>query len=115
MGGGGYFRLLPWPMMRAALSLSRRDPSAGATMLYFHPWEFDADQPRLPLGRVSRFRTYVGIRRTRGRLERLLAGRPFLRAVDLASRLDERRDAPAAIPPGALSPAAERSYMIGSG
>ena len=22
-----------------------RDPSAGATMLYFHPWEFDPDQP----------------------------------------------------------------------
>jgi hypothetical protein len=93
VGGGGYFRLLPWPLMRMALSLSRRDRSTGATMLYFHPWEFDPDQPRLPLRRVGRFRTYVGIRRSRARLERLLAGRPFTRAVDLARRLHEHRDA----------------------
>jgi polysaccharide deacetylase family protein (PEP-CTERM system associated) len=92
MGGGGYFRLLPWPLMRLALSLSRRDPSAGATVLYFHPWEFDPDQPRLPLKRVNRFRTYVGIRHGRGRLARLLPGHRFIRAVDLARRLDGRRD-----------------------
>jgi polysaccharide deacetylase family protein (PEP-CTERM system associated) len=100
IGGGGYFRLFPWPVMEAALRRSRRDPSAGATMLYFHPWEFDPDQPRLALGRVSGFRTYVGIRRTRARLERLLAGRPFLRAVDLASLLDQRRDALPRFRPG---------------
>ncbi len=87
VGGGGYFRLLPWPLMRTALSLSRRDPSTGATMLYFHPWEFDPGQPRLPLGRVSGFRTYVGIRHSRGRLERLMAGRRFLTAGDLAMHL----------------------------
>lgn len=93
IGGGGYFRLLPGPIMRAALALSRRDPEAGATMLYFHPWEFDPDQPRLPLKRMSGFRTYVGIRRSRGRLERLLTGRRLMRAVDLASGLHERRSA----------------------
>ncbi len=92
MGGGGYFRLLPWPLMRLALSLSRRNPAAGATVLYFHPWEFDPDQPRLPLKRVSRFRTYVGIRYSRGRLARLLPGRRFVRAVNLARKLDGCRD-----------------------
>jgi polysaccharide deacetylase family protein (PEP-CTERM system associated) len=92
VGGGGYFRLLPGPLMRMALSRSRRDPSVGATMLYFHPWEFDPDQPRLPLKRLSGFRTYVGIRRSRDRLARLLVGRRFLRAADLAQRLHERRD-----------------------
>ncbi len=92
VGGGGYFRLLPGPMFRSALTLARRDPKAGATMLYFHPWEFDPDQPRLPLQRVSRFRTYVGIRQSRSRLERLMTGRRFMRAVDLATRLHDRRD-----------------------
>ena len=53
IGGGGYFRLCRWPLMKAALWLSRRDPSAGATLLYFHPWEFDPDQPRLPLKRSA--------------------------------------------------------------
>lgn len=91
VGGGGYFRLLPGPLMRTALSLERRDPSTGATMLYFHPWEFDPDQPRLPLRRVGGFRTYVGIRRSRVRFVRLLAGRRFLRAVDVASQLQSHR------------------------
>ena len=76
VGGGGYFRLLPWPLMKLALSLSRRDPQSGATVLYFHPWEFDPDQPRLPLKRLSRFRTYVGIRHSRSRLTRLLPATP---------------------------------------
>jgi hypothetical protein len=53
-------------------------------MLYFHPWEFDADQPRLPLKRLARWRTYVGIRRTTARLARLLAEFPFRRAIDVA-------------------------------
>lgn len=64
-----------------------RDRAVGATMLYFHPWEFDPDQPRLPLGRLGGFRTYVGIRHSQGRLERLMAGRRFLRAGDLAASL----------------------------
>lgn len=92
IGGGGYFRLLPGPLMRTALALSRRDASSGATVLYFHPWEFDPDQPRLPLGRLGRFRTYVGIRRSRDRLGRLMAGCRVTRAVDLARQLSERRD-----------------------
>ncbi len=90
VGGGGYFRLLPFPLTKLALSLSRRDPRTGATVLYFHPWEFDPDQPRLPLKRLSRFRTYVGIRHSQRRLTRLLSGYSFVRAVDLARRLQER-------------------------
>lgn len=92
VGGGGYFRLLPFPLMRLALSLSRRDPGCGATMLYFHPWEFDPEQPRLPMRGLNRFRTYVGIKGSRDRLARLLSGYRFIRAVDLAHRLHERRE-----------------------
>ncbi len=90
VGGGGYFRMLPWPVLKLALEHSRRDPRTGATMLYFHPWEFDLDQPRLPLKRLNRFRTYVGIRRTPSRLTKLFTGYPYTRAVDLAGRLLER-------------------------
>ena len=77
VGGGGYFRLLPRRLMKLALSVSRRDPRCGATVLYFHPWEFDDDQPRLPLRGLNAFRTYVGIRRSRARLPWLLSGFPF--------------------------------------
>ncbi len=90
MGGGGYFRLVPSSIMRLALSLSRRDRKCGATMLYFHPWEFDPGQPRLPLKGLNRFRTYVGIGRSRQRLPRLLGDQTFIRAVDLARQLSAR-------------------------
>jgi len=92
VGGGGYFRLLPLPLMKLALSCSRRDPRTGATVLYFHPWEFDPDQPRLPLKGLNRFRTYVGISHTQRRLGRLISGFSFTRAVDLARRLHGCRD-----------------------
>jgi polysaccharide deacetylase family protein (PEP-CTERM system associated) len=92
VGGGGYFRLLPRRLMKLALSISRRDPQCCATVLYFHPWEFDDDQPRLALRGLNAFRTYLGIRRSRARLPWLLSGLPFVRAVDLARQLDEHRE-----------------------
>jgi len=56
-------------------------------MLYFHPWEFDPDQQRLPLGRLSAWRTYVGVGKSRPRLRQLFTGRRFARAIDVAGRL----------------------------
>jgi hypothetical protein len=86
-GGGGYFRLFPLWVLRAALVQARRSGPPAVAVLYFHPWEFDPEQARLPLSRLGRFRTYVGLSRTRGRLARLLAGSPFTRAADAAARL----------------------------
>jgi polysaccharide deacetylase family protein (PEP-CTERM system associated) len=90
VGGGGYFRLLPLGVMRRALRQSLDECRPGVATIYFHPWEFDPDQPRLPLRPVSRFRTYVGIKRTRARLETLLAGYTFSRAIDLAATLRQQ-------------------------
>jgi polysaccharide deacetylase family protein (PEP-CTERM system associated) len=88
--GGGYFRLFPPFVMRAAVRQAEQQP-AGVPVLYFHPWEFDADQPRLPLSRTARFRTYVGISKSQRRLQALLAryeSRPMIDAVeDLALRV----------------------------
>ncbi len=93
VAGGGYFRLFPLAMMRAGIGqLAASEPALG--MLYFHPWEFDPAQPRLPLGRVARWRTYVGIDKSTARLGRLLvryAGR-FRRAIDVAADLEPNLD-----------------------
>ena len=89
VAGGGYFRLFPLAMMRAGIDQLTRE-GAPLAMLYFHPWEFDPDTPRLPLAPLDHFRTYVGLDRTAGRLDRLLAhyrGR-FRRAVDVVDGLD---------------------------
>ena len=93
VAGGGYFRLFPLSFLTAGIrQLGRADPAVG--MLYFHPWEFDPDQPRLPLKRSARIRTYVGIRKSLARLGRLLnryRGQ-FRRACDVADELEARQE-----------------------
>jgi polysaccharide deacetylase family protein (PEP-CTERM system associated) len=87
VAGGGYFRLFPLGVMRAGLSQLRRRTVPPVGMLYFHPWEFDPGQPKLPLKRLSRWRTYVGVGRSEARLGRLLARYRFRRAIDVARDL----------------------------
>jgi len=91
VGGGGYFRLFPLALLLHGLRQLGRECSPAVGMLYFHPWEFDPEQPRLPLRPAGRFRTYVGIGRSRGRLEALLARYRSIRTVDVASQLAETR------------------------
>jgi hypothetical protein len=78
--------------MRAAVAQAERHP-AGAAVLYFHPWEFDPNQPRLPLGRAGAFRTYVGISRARSRLRQLLARYGSRRLIDSVEEV-ERNELP---------------------
>lgn len=92
-GGGGYFRLLPYAVSRALIrrvnTIERR-----AAVFYFHPWEIDAAQPRVPGTSVkTRFRHYVNLQRTEPRLRRLLRDfrwrrmdEVFLGAHDACSR-----------------------------
>ena len=71
-GGGGYFRLLPYAISRALIRRVNRIDNVAANM-YFHPWEFDPEQPRptgLPL--KSQFRHYINQQRSLPRLRRLL-------------------------------------------
>jgi polysaccharide deacetylase family protein (PEP-CTERM system associated) len=70
--GGGWFRVLPYAVFRLALSRFRQAEAAPA-VFYAHPWEIDPAQPRQAVrSRRSRFRHYVNLSRTAGRLERLL-------------------------------------------
>lgn len=71
VGGGGYFRLLPGFLHRAALA--RLERRGRPTALYLHPWEFDPDQPRVPATPLKRFRHYLNLSASLPRLERLLA------------------------------------------
>ena len=87
VAGGGYFRLFPLALMEAGMRQLARKTSPPVAMLYFHPWEFDPQQPRLPLGRASRFRTYVGIRKSVPRLKKLLARHRYRRAIDVVQEI----------------------------
>jgi polysaccharide deacetylase family protein (PEP-CTERM system associated) len=71
--GGGYFRLLPYPVSRWMLQQVNATEREAA-VFYFHPWELDEEQPRpAGLDLKTRFRHYVNIPRMAGRLESLLA------------------------------------------
>ncbi len=87
VAGGGYFRLFPLALMKAGLTKLLDENAVG--MLYFHPWEFDPGQPKLPLGKMSSWRTYVGVEKSERRLSELLRayqGR-FRRADEVAAGL----------------------------
>ena len=70
VAGGGYFRLYPYPLLRALL---RKLESTGSSLvMYMHPWEFDPKQPRMEGSIVSRFRHYMNLDKTEFRLRELL-------------------------------------------
>jgi polysaccharide deacetylase family protein (PEP-CTERM system associated) len=94
VGGGGYFRLLPLFFLHWAISQTRRTEEPPVVMLYFHPWEFDTEQQRLPLQGLGRFRTYVGLGRSGRRLGTLLDLYRFARACDVANVLEEQPHEP---------------------
>jgi polysaccharide deacetylase family protein (PEP-CTERM system associated) len=71
IGGGGYFRLLPYQWTRWGIDRLNRQEQRPA-VFYLHPWEIDPGQPRLPAGALTRFRHYRNLDRAESRLRRLL-------------------------------------------
>jgi len=72
IAGGGYFRLAPYALFRAALRRYHKVEQAPG-VFYFHPWEVDPAQPRIRAApRLSRFRHTVNLDRMASRLEQLL-------------------------------------------
>jgi polysaccharide deacetylase family protein (PEP-CTERM system associated) len=71
-GGGGWFRLFPYAFSRWAMNrVNGAEGQAG--IFYFHPWEIDPEQPRPEgAGLKTRFRHYLNLHRTYGRVECLL-------------------------------------------
>ena len=107
--GGGYFRLLPYALVKAAFHSCERRGVPGT--FYIHPWELDAAQPRLPVPRLTRMRHYGGLARTRPRLRRLLREFRFRPVADFLrdySTSDARGRGKAAAPTisAEMSPAA---------
>jgi len=72
VAGGGYLRILPYWMTRAAVRRLNSHDRAPA-IVYLHPWELDSEQPRLPAGTLSRFRQYTNLGRSEARIRRLLS------------------------------------------
>lgn len=95
-GGGGFFRVLPYGFSRWAIrQVNRRD--GRPAVFYFHPWEIDPAQPRVPGAPLrSRLRHYTNLTGMAGKLRDLvhefawgrmdlLAHREAALAVDLSA------------------------------
>lgn len=69
--GGGYFRLLPYWTSRR--NLSHVNAAEEPCIFYIHPWEIDAQQPRIPKLKIrSRLRHYTNLKAMPSRLVRLV-------------------------------------------
>ena len=76
IGGGGYFRMLPYQWTSYGIR-RLNDLERQPAVFYIHPWEIDPEQPRIRAGALSTFRHYANLERTESRLRRLLADFQF--------------------------------------
>ncbi|GAA4643665.1 DUF3473 domain-containing protein [Pontixanthobacter gangjinensis] len=71
-GGGGFFRVLPYAFSRWAIRQVNREEQRPA-VFYFHPWEIDPDQPRVPGAPLkSRVRHYTNLKKMAPKLTELI-------------------------------------------
>jgi polysaccharide deacetylase family protein (PEP-CTERM system associated) len=70
IAGGAYFRILPYAFTRAGLRAINR--GGHPAVFYLHPWELDADHPRVRLPHRIALTHYANLGATERRLRRLL-------------------------------------------
>lgn len=78
--GGGYFRLLPYPLIK------KWTKQSDYIMTYFHPRDFDPTQPVIKdLSKVRKFKSYVGLSKSEKKLENWLNDFKFI-DIETANR-----------------------------
>ena len=87
-GGGGFFRVLPYSFSRWAIDRVSRVEQQPA-VFYFHPWEIDADQPRVD---GASLRHYTNLDVMERRLRRLLGEFSWGR-MDMVAQSEAARSA----------------------
>jgi len=81
--GGGYFRLLPYPIIKYFMKHSNY------VMTYLHPRDFDAQQPMIEgLSAFRKFKSYVGLRSSKRKLDRLLDDFQFIDLNEADKNMD---------------------------
>jgi len=84
--GGGYFRLFPYALIRYWSHKS------DYLMSYFHPRDFDPDQPVIEeLSLLRRFKSYVGLKNAEMKFEKLLHDYDFIDIAKADTLIDWRK------------------------
>lgn len=89
-GGGGFFRLMPYALSNWAVArVNRRDERPA--IFYFHPWEIDPGQPRVPGAPLkSNLRHYTNLSGMRPKLLKLFRAHAWGRTDEVAAAEQER-------------------------
>ena len=81
--GGGYFRLFPYFL------INHWSKKSDYVMTYFHPRDFDNNQPMIPgLSRFRKFKTYVGLNHAENKFNKWLDNYNFMDIKTAAELID---------------------------
>lgn len=81
--GGGYFRLFPYALIK------KWTQQSDYVMTYFHPRDFDANQPIIKdLSAFRKFKSYVNLKHTEGKLDKWLQDFDFIDIKTAAQHID---------------------------
>ena len=81
--GGGYFRFFPYRLIRSLISKS------DYTMTYFHPRDFDANQPMLEgLSLKRKFKSYFNLSTSYVKLKQLVYDFDFIDISEASKRIN---------------------------
>lgn len=81
--GGGFFRLFPYPLIKHWGNKSEY------MMTYFHPRDFDVDQPVIAdLPAMRKFKSYVGIKGAFSKFQKLLNDFEFVNVKEADRQID---------------------------
>ena len=89
-GGGGYLRL--FPLRFTTMAIRRFNKNGFPAIIYMHPWEFDAQQPKVPLGRLQALRHYGNISRNLSKVGYLLKTFEWTNFETYLSQIKNRPD-----------------------
>jgi len=82
--GGGYFRLTPEPLLRHWFKIHPY------IMTYFHPRDFDPDQPIVPdLSLIRKFKAYTGLGKSFRKLDKLLSENSFINLAQAMEQINQ--------------------------
>ncbi len=87
LGGGGYFRLLPFQFFRQGVKQVLNNDNT--FVFYSHPWEFDPDQPKVnEASKWFKFRHYTNLNKTENKLRLLINTFSDCRFITCSQYLD---------------------------
>jgi len=87
--GGGYLRLFPYRIIKTMASKVLQN--GRPVIFYVHPREVDPHHPRLPMSPIRRFKSYVNLETTIGKIDKILGDFEWTTFVEYLTANEWRR------------------------